>query len=158
MHAGAASDAAAAQPVEMDAQHRGGCLCGAVRYRVSGELRPVIGCHCTQCRKTSGHFVAATEACNDALHISDEQSALAWYRSSTFARRGFCRQCGSSLFWRRDAAAVTSIMVGTLEAPTGLSIAMHIFTDDRGDYYCLPQSVPGHAQDAELPDVGRSGQ
>lgn len=44
----------------------GGCPCGGVRYEVRGPLRDVIACHCTQCRRTSGHFVAAT-ACRRAL-------------------------------------------------------------------------------------------
>ena len=42
------------------AGHRGRCLCGAVNYRVDGPLRPVVACHCGQCQRTSGHFVAAT--------------------------------------------------------------------------------------------------
>ena len=44
----------------MTEPYRGSCLCGAVRYIVRGELRHVVGCHCGQCRKTSGHYVAAT--------------------------------------------------------------------------------------------------
>ncbi|WP_442475962.1 GFA family protein [Roseovarius litorisediminis] len=41
---------------------RGSCQCGAVRYEVAGPLRQVVGCHCSQCRKTSGHYVAATQS------------------------------------------------------------------------------------------------
>ncbi|MDX1607168.1 MAG: GFA family protein, partial [Candidatus Competibacterales bacterium] len=75
----------------------GGCLCGAVRYRARGPLRPVIACHCRQCRRSSGHYVAATAALREALDLEDASGALRWYRSSTQARRGFCAQCGSSL-------------------------------------------------------------
>ena len=80
--------------------HGGGCLCGAVTYRIAGPLRDVIACHCRQCRKTSGHFVAATTARIADLTIVDD-GALRWYRSSEAAERGFCGVCGSSLFWRR---------------------------------------------------------
>ena len=78
----------------------GSCLCGAVRYEVRGGLRKVVYCHCGQCRKTSGHFVAATACDTDAL-VMLEDSGLAWFESSDIAARGFCTTCGSSLFWQQ---------------------------------------------------------
>ena len=55
----------------------GGCLCGAVKYEILGSLRPVVYCHCNQCRRTSGHFVAATATLKENLAlISDE--CLEW--------------------------------------------------------------------------------
>ncbi len=122
---------------------RGSCLCGAVSYRVSGPLRPVVACHCVQCRKTSGHFVAATSAAREAIEITGE---VAWYRSSETARRGFCPVCGSSLFWDGPGSHL-SIMAGTLEAPTGLTLAGHIFCADKGDYYEIADDLPCAAQD-----------
>ena len=103
---------------------RGSCLCGAVTYTVSGPLRPVIACHCRQCRKTSGHHVAATSAPRESVAIRGE---VTWYRSSPGARRGFCPTCGSA---------------GTLDAPTGLRIKGHIFCADRGDYYEIADGLP----------------
>jgi hypothetical protein len=120
----------------------GGCLCGAVRYRVGGELRPVIACHCGQCRKTSGHFVAATAADDASLDIDDPSGALKWYRSSSFAQRGFCGQCGSNLFWKRDGGSATSIMAGSLDGDTALRLEAHIYTADKGDYYGLDDDIP----------------
>lgn len=120
----------------------GSCLCGAVSYRIHGELRSVMTCHCGQCRKTSGHFVAATGADNEALEVEDSDGALSWFRSSSFAQRGFCSRCGSSLFWKRDDAPYTAIMAGTLDGDTGLRIAAHIYTADKGDYYALDDGIP----------------
>ena len=51
------------------ATHTGGCLCGGVRYEVDGPLRDVVACHCSQCRRTSGHFVAATRAPTARLRL-----------------------------------------------------------------------------------------
>ena len=116
----------------------GGCLCGAVRYSVTGPMRPVIACHCHQCRKTSGHHVAATAGARDAVEITGE---VAWYASSGTARRGFCPVCGSNLFWDGPGSHL-SIMAGTLDGPTGLSLAGHIFTADKGDYYDLTDGLP----------------
>lgn len=123
--------------------HDGGCLCGAVRYRVTGPLRPVVNCHCSQCRKASGHHVAATAAPRDHFEMTGERG-LKWYRSSEKARRGFCGECGSSLFWSADGRDYIAIMAGTLDGATGLATAANIYCNDAGDYYALDESLPAH--------------
>lgn len=117
----------------------GGCLCGGVRYEVRGPLRDVIVCHCSQCRRTSGHVVAASSAQNSDLVLS-ESSTLRWYRSSDQAERGFCGRCGGNLFWKpiSGGSTTTSIMAGTLDPPTGLKVIEHIFLDAKSDYYEVP--------------------
>lgn len=120
------------------ATHTGSCLCGAVNYKTTGPLRPVIACHCTQCRKSSGHHVAATSVARDALHISGD---VTWYASSPRARRGFCGTCGSPLFWDGPGANM-SIFAGTFDGDPGVRLVAHIFCDDKGSYYELPAGVP----------------
>ena len=119
---------------------KGSCLCGAVAYQVSGELRPSIACHCTQCRKTSGHYWSATQVPTDNLNITNS-GELKWFRSSDSARRGFCTECGSSMFWELDGEGTTSIASGTLDGPTGLQTDKHIFVADKGDYYEIEAGV-----------------
>ena len=114
---------------------------GNVRYRVVGPLRPIIYCHCGQCRRTSGHFVAATAADVGALEIVADES-LAWFASSECASRGFCRRCGSSLFWRPDDGSHVSIMAGTLDNSDGLAPVEHIYVGDKGGYYELNDDLP----------------
>ncbi|MEP2782677.1 MAG: GFA family protein [Pseudoruegeria sp.] len=114
--------------------HFGSCLCGAVTYEVKGEMRPVSACHCGQCRKTSGHYWAATQVPDDALILTNK-SGLTWFKSSDWAERGFCNQCGSSLFWRMPSEGKTSIAAGSLDDSADLSIDKHIFVADKGGYY-----------------------
>ena len=116
----------------------GGCLCGAVRFRVRGPMRPVVACHCGQCRRATGNYVAATSAPRGAVAV---EGAVAWFRSSPEARRGFCARCGSNLFWDGPGANL-SIMAGALDGPTGLRLAGHIFCEGRGDWYALPAGEP----------------
>ena len=131
----------------MSADRVGGeCLCGAIRYSVDRPLRPVIACHCGQCRRWSGHFVAATAAPRGALSV-EEGAQLAWYESSPGIRRGFCRICGSSLFWDDAAAPAISIMAGTLDPPTGLTTERHIFAGAKADYYEISDDLPLHEGD-----------
>lgn len=119
----------------------GGCVCGAVRYTISGELRPVVYCHCEQCRRSSGHFVAAT-ACRRSQLSFVSDAGLAWYRSSPQAERGFCKTCGSSLFWAPAHGRYWSIWAGSLDRPTGLRAAAHIYVHMASDYYTIDDGLP----------------
>ena len=112
----------------------GSCLCGNVVYQVNGPLRPVVGCHCVQCRKTTGHFMAATGA-NLANFTITSSADLKWYRSSDSAQRGFCGTCGSTLFWQADGKDYIAIAAGTIDGNTGLHTEGHIFCESAGDYY-----------------------
>lgn len=124
-----------------ESMHTGGCLCGGVRYRTRGELRGVVACHCSQCRRTSGHYAAMTSVANEDLTLQSSES-LVWYRSSDAAERGFCGVCGANLFWRPSGQSRTSITAGTLDLPTRLKLEEHIFVADKSDYYDLGDDLP----------------
>lgn len=117
---------------------RGSCLCGSVVFEVAPPLRPVILCHCTQCRKTSGHVWAASAVALTAFRLV-QGAGLVWYRSSATAERGFCKGCGASLFWRPEGRDTISFAAGALDGPTGLQIAESWHEGDAGDYYTTPR-------------------
>jgi len=123
------------------ASHTGGCLCGAIRFRLDGPLRDVVNCHCGQCRRFHGHFAAYTAAPRGKASVRDEHDQLRWYASSDKARRGFCARCGSSLFWDELGSDLLRIAAGTLDQPTGLRTTVHIHTADQGDYYILADGL-----------------
>ena len=120
---------------------KGSCECGAVMFELFGTLRDVIGCHCTQCRKTSGHYWAATSVPKEQLKLV-RSSGLKWYRSSDKARRGFCTDCGFSLFYELDGEHRTAIGAGTLDSPNGLKTMRHIYVADKGAYYSITDNTP----------------
>jgi hypothetical protein len=119
----------------------GRCLCGAVRYELRGPLRPVVACHCDMCRRTSGHYAAATAVRRDAFVLLEDRG-LRWFDSSESARRGFCQFCGSNLFWAPSDGSRVSVMAGTLDKPTSLAMVAHIFVADAGDYYRIADGLP----------------
>ena len=84
----------------------GGCLCGGMRYEVRGPLRDVWACHCSQCRRSSGNFVAATRCRPEHLTLV-AQDTLAWYHSSASAETKCARRCRGSV---APAAASSSWM------------------------------------------------
>jgi hypothetical protein len=119
----------------------GGCLCGAVRFEVEGPLRGVVLCHCTMCLKTHGHIAAYSAAPKKALRLTQSRG-LKWYASSDFARRGFCGECGGSIFWERHGAETVSIAAGMLDAPTGLAILRQLHPQSASDYYEVDPRIP----------------
>ncbi|MGZ8998962.1 MAG: GFA family protein, partial [Allosphingosinicella sp.] len=93
----------------------GKCLCSAVRFEVDGPLAEPEGCHCSQCRRQSGHFWVSTDVARDRLTLHGQEH-LTWYRSSARIRRGFCRHCGSALFWDADGRDQIAIGMGAFDA------------------------------------------
>ena len=124
----------------------GGCLCGAVRFQVSGPLRDVVNCHCSMCQKLHGVFGAHSKAKKNNIAII-EGRGLKWYRTSEIAQRGFCRECGSSLFWREKGAERDwAVSVGALDATNdgghGQRITEHIWIDDKPGFYDFADDAP----------------
>lgn len=130
----------------------GGCLCGAVRYEVHGPLRDVFVCHCVECRRWHGHVSASTAALKTDLILVGDRG-LRWIdspASDAHARRGFCAECGSSLFWDPPRRETISIAAGTLDDPQGLRVVSHWYVSQVGGYYELPDDgVPRHERSGE---------
>jgi hypothetical protein len=130
----------------------GRCLCGAVKFEVVGPLRDVLVCHCEECRRWQGHVSAMTAAEREDLVLVEDRG-LRWIRSplsDARARRGFCGECGSSLFWDAPGRRTISISAGTIDGPTGLRMASHWYVSQAGDYYELPDDgLPRHEHSGE---------
>ena len=128
---------------------RGGqCLKVLVSVEITNTFSDVEVCHCVQCRKWTGHFFSNIEVPRDSLEISGVDS-ITWYCSSEKVRRGFCTNCGSSLFFDpidRNKHNWVGVAMGALDTSTGSKISLHIFTDEKGDYYEIPGSEQQHAQ------------
>jgi hypothetical protein len=128
--------------------HKGSCLCGAVHFEVAGALPPPDGCHCSKCRKWSGHFLAGSDVLRTALTIHGVEN-VTWFHSSEKVRRGFCAVCGSSLFF--DPIDQTKhkwigVCMGAFDLPTDTKLAIHIFVADKGDYYDIADGLPQNQQ------------
>lgn len=125
--------------------HEGSCLCGAVRFRVRGDLPPPDACHCTKCRKHSGHYFVSTEVPRDRIEI-DGTEKITWYHSSQKVRRGFCSICGASLFFDPPHKDWIVVAMGAFDGPTETKLGLHIFVADKGDYYEITDGLPQNQQ------------
>ncbi len=119
----------------------GTCLCKGVSFEIRGSTDGVIACHCSQCRKSSGHYLASVEVRTDQL-VTLSGECLSWYRASDIATRGFCSTCGSSLFRKPGHGRYIAVMAGALDHATGLRPQKHIFVADKGDYHEIGDGVP----------------
>ena len=126
--------------------HAGGCLCGAVRYEVTGELAPIQLCHCGQCRKAQGSaFGANIPVAAADFRLLAGQDALREFRASPGKRRVFCSVCGSPIFSQRDAAPETlRLRAGSLDGPLAARPALHIQTDSAADWWTIADALPRH--------------
>lgn len=131
----------------VEQKNSGRCLCGSIRFETTGPLRTVTACHCSQCRRQTGLYYVATAVRVQNLRLEGTKK-LSWYRASETARRGFCSECGSALFWQADGSDQISIMAGAFDQPSGLVMGEHIYCADKGDFYDIPEDgVPHHAGD-----------
>ena len=117
---------------------KGRCLCGGVTFEVTAVSR-TAACHCSMCRRVSGHIWASGVVAQDDLSVTGE---VRWFASSEKAERGFCPVCGSALFWRPRGGDHIAVALGALDTPTGLRLDRHIFTADKGDYYDIADGLP----------------
>jgi hypothetical protein len=94
----------------------GGCQCGAVRYRLSGRPSSPHLCFCRMCQKAVGNYAAALGGAALA-DFSLTRGEPGWFHSSDLVRRGFCRTCGTPLFYQEIGGDHIAIMLGSLDAP-----------------------------------------
>ena len=117
-------------------------IAGGVRFCLTGPLRQALICHCRDCFQIAGLSWGATSVPDESFDLTAQQT-LGWYDSSAWAKRGFCQNCGASLFYRLNGICRTSVAIGMLDDANDLVIAGQIFANshphwDRLRPYDLP--------------------
>ncbi len=128
-----------------DSKITGGCLCGAVRYEITGSLRDIVNCHCLKCRRFHGNFGAYSSVGEKDLTFV-KQEGLKWFHSTTDETpnvyRGFCSLCGSSLFWHPKSQGTISVAAGSLDDPANLKTMGHVWLSQISGYYSINDELP----------------
>ncbi|MBL6933087.1 MAG: GFA family protein [Rhodospirillales bacterium] len=111
----------------------GGCLCGGVRFTLERPVSSFGACHCEMCRRwTSGPYLA--HDCGENVRFDGEEY-IQRYKSSDWAERGFCKICGSNLFYFVIQTGHFIMSIGALDNPDGLKMKSQIFIDEKPDCY-----------------------
>lgn len=131
----------------------GGCLCGRVRYEVSGQLSNVDHCHCSMCRRQHGAAFATYADCNpdDFKWISGEDLVKV-YETPSGDGWCFCSECGSSLAGTTKGR-ITSITLGTVDGDPGIRPESHIFVGSKASWDEINDDLPQF--DERRPDTWR---
>ena len=115
------------------------CLCGTVRFEIETGPEPEVGaCHCGMCQKWAGSAGVALTVTPGTMVIEGEDN-IGHYTSSDWAKRTFCRTCGSSLYYELTAPGPQQgtryLLVGLIDDPTGLHLNLEIFHDRRSGVF-----------------------
>ena len=123
---------------------RGSCLCGGVRYEITGPLRGALNCHCSMCRKAHGAaFSTNAVVPTDMLTVTSGADLLSEYQSSPNRRKCFCSNCGSQLFIRRlDKPEFTVVTLGTIDGDPRARAERHVFVGSKASWYEIADALP----------------
>jgi hypothetical protein len=127
--------------------HTGRCLCGAIRYELSGELGPLVNCHCQFCRRAHGAaFATVSWVPSAALCITAGESIIREYHPEGVGSRCFCERCGTRL-WNRSLSTPThlSLVIASLDGDPPRGPVMHINTESKAGWYQILDALPQYA-------------
>ena len=113
----------------------GSCLCGATRVSVTGISKNVGACHCRMCRKWGGGPYLAVD-CGTNVSLEGEEN-ISVFNSSEWAERGFCKKCGTHLFYRLKESNQCIMPVGLFDDDPGFVFEHQIFIDEKPAWYCF---------------------
>ena len=126
-----------------DTNIKGSCLCNSVQFSIKQTLQDIGACHCIQCQKSSGHYWVAGLVKSENIDIQDTQKTLKWYESSKIAKRGFCSNCGSFLFWATLDGKECDVSMGAIDnLPANSQLSYHIWTEFKQNYYEIADNKP----------------
>lgn len=112
---------------------KGQCLCGAIKITATKMIPIVAACHCNMCRRWGGGPLLATD-CGEDIQFDGEEH-IGTYDSSEWAQRGFCKQCGTHLFYRLREPVKYFIPVGIFDDMDNVTFEDQVFIDEKPGYY-----------------------
>jgi hypothetical protein len=137
----------------------GGCLCGAVRFRINGKLGPAGYCHCKMCQRASGSaFASNAPARTRYFELVSGPDLVSEYESSPGKFRAFCRRCGSPLYSRRnDEPELRRIRLGSLDGDPERRPLAHVWVGDKAPWHAITDTLPQYPAGlpADLSDRSR---
>lgn len=144
----------------------GGCLCGGIRFHARPPTKFVVHCHCAYCRSAHGAaFVTWVGVPDDRLRWERGEDAVVWYASSVLSRRGFCPTCGTTLFFRSQAAhGETHVVLTAFDGQIDRAPSAHVFYDQHVDWITVVDDLPKASAAskalgnyAPIPPLGQAG-
>jgi len=127
-------------------KHKCGCACGAIRFEVRGAPLNAAICHCSQCKKITGSPMFMAPAFKKA-DVVMERGEPKWFESSDIAKRGFCENCGSSLFFKFNNTDTIDVLIGAFDNPGGIQPTDHLWVSNKLPWLDVDESMPLYQTD-----------
>ncbi len=122
----------------------GSCLCGAVKYQLSGKIDDIIHCHCKTCRKAHGSAFSSVAAVQDNDFNLINSHSLKSYPSSAGKHRYFCSNCGSQIYAKRENTPHIILRLGSVDTDISASEKAHIWVSEKASWYSIHSQIPEH--------------
>ncbi|WP_177418122.1 GFA family protein [endosymbiont of Lamellibrachia barhami] len=124
--------------------YKGGCLCGKVRFEITGEIENIIYCHCSQCRKAQGSAFATNGNVDvEAFVFISGEEELTGYQSTPGQTKYFCKHCGSPIISKNESLPnKVRVRLGTVESDIRERPVAHIFVTSKANWETLPDDLP----------------
>ena len=124
----------------------GSCLCGEVKYEISGKVGDIVHCHCQTCRKAHGAAFSSVAAVNDhEFHLLGNVT-LGCFESSKGKKRYFCVNCGTQIYAKREGTEHIVLRLGYLDDDPQSVEKSHIWLSQKASWYSLRSDVPEHLE------------
>lgn len=124
--------------------YKGGCLCGGIRFEISGEISNIVCCHCSECRKAQGSAFATNGVVNEAsFHILVGENLLTSYEPTPGYEKLFCSRCGSPIISKSTKKpGVVRVRLGAIESDITERPMAHIFVGSKANWEEICGSIP----------------
>ena len=128
--------------------YKGGCLCGRIRFTISGGIRNIVYCHCSQCRKAQGSAFATNGIVEaDKFKIESGEDALTAYAATPDQSKYFCRHCGSPIMSKRKSVPnEVRVRLGTIESAISERPQAHIFVTSKANWEEITGDLPQYEE------------
>lgn len=122
----------------------GSCLCGGVKYSITGQVGNIVHCHCETCRKAHSAAFSSVAAVADSDFSVQGREHLNSYESSPGKQRFFCSNCGSQIYAKRDGASHVILRLGCLDDDPQAKEQNHIWVSQKACWYSINSQLPEH--------------
>jgi len=124
----------------------GSCLCGNVKYEISGEVGDIVHCHCKTCRKAHGAAFSSVAAVKDIDFKLVGDTTLGCYESSSGKNRYFCPICATQIYAKKQGAEHIVLRLGSLDDDPKSKELNHIWVSQKANWYTLNSNLPEHLE------------
>ena len=124
----------------------GSCLCGKVKYEVSGKVGDIVHCHCQTCRKAHGSAFSSVASVSEHEFNLLSEEPLSYFESSKGKNRYFCSTCGTQIYAKRDGAEHIVLRLGSLDDAPSSKEKSHIWVSQKATWYSINSNLPEHQE------------